>query len=125
MGGRPNRNPKDRPIMIPKGGKKSGEGPSGRPEYKQLSKCPHLFKVNLPLSNLTRQLKNGELVSLSIVNEKEIKIIIGTFQIGSLMEKQAKKISDCLKLGVRYRGTFHRRMTKGRLSLYAEFNRIN
>lgn len=120
MGSGPKRQIKDIPIIIPKGA--GGQG--GRPEYGQLKECPDSFRVNLQPSNLTKQLKGGERASLSVVNEKEIRVMMRALPVGRLSENQARKISQCLRLGIKYQGLFHRRGTKRGLRIYAEFRRV-
>lgn len=119
MGGGPKRPNKDRVIMYPK----SAIGKGGRPEYEKLMKCPESFQVNLKSSNLIKQLIGRE-ASLLVVNEKEIRVMIGTQQVGLLSENQSQKISQCLLLGIKYQGLIHQQNTKRGLRIYAEFRRV-
>ena len=119
MGSGPKRKIKDIPLMIPK----SSRGQGGRPEYEQLKECPDSFKVNLPISSFAKQLKEEVRVSLSVINEKNIKVMIGSYPLGNLSEAQAKRIFKCIRLGIKYLGVFRKRKTKRGLRIYAEFKR--
>lgn len=102
--------------MVSKG---SGGG-GGRPEYEQLKECPEAFMVKVPSSDFTDRLKGGEAVSLSVVSEREVKLMVGVFQIGVLSGKYAR----CVHLGMRYQGRFQRRKTKRGVQAYVELKRI-
>lgn len=119
MGGGPKRLKKDRVMIYPK----DVRGRNRSSEYERLIKCPELFQINLKSSNLIRQLLGRE-ASLLVVNEKEIRVMIGTQQVGLLSESQSQKISQCLLLGLEYKGLIRQKNTNRGLKIYAEFRRV-
>jgi len=120
MGSGPKRNIKDIPLVIPKG--LGGQG--GRTEYEQLKECPDSFKIGFRSSDLIKKFKGGETVTLTVINDKEVKLMIGIFSLGNLSKEQAQKISRCVRLGMKYQGIFRIQETKRGLQQYAEFRRV-